>query len=72
MSTPSGRGSEGPKGTTLGQYVRVRACATILLGSGSIYLGLKSIYFKGVGVWAVQNHEVEKWENTRKLFSKPN
>ena len=34
-----GWGTEGPKAQTLGQYVS--ACATIPLGSGSIYLGLK-------------------------------
>ena len=34
-----GWGTEGPKAPTLGQYVS--ACATIPLGSGSIYLVLR-------------------------------
>ena len=38
-----GWGTEGAKDPTLGQYVS--ACATIPLGSGSIYLGLKVYTF---------------------------
>ena len=40
-----GWGTEGPKALTLGQYVRVCVCATILLGSGDIMLGLKVYTF---------------------------
>ena len=34
-----GWGSEGPKAPTLGQYIS--ACATVPLGSGSVYLVLR-------------------------------
>ena len=42
----------GPEGPDI-RSGRQSVCATIPLGSESIYLGLKTIYFVGVGVWAV-------------------